>query len=592
MSKFLISFIICINLKTIFSQSEKIFIQARSKGFNLNDPNDPFFHDICLQLEIFPKDITLEYRRKNFFNSGKPRSDVEFQRPLRNDTKECFFINNTINNIFGNISIILFIIFMIQFFLIINVLVIKVNVSIQNSPYNKLMKINQKNNKKNEKNINIINAPKNPYSKFTSEEKQVNEDQDNNINNKENTKESTINESQRPMFIKQDSQAQDEIKNENHYNDYDEHQQASSAAAKIDLVQVKEEQDNQDNKKQNNLDEVDIPKEKSTDNYTFGFNFGTKYNFNNNIKNNNTNNENEEENEKKQNALEKKEKMKRIKEIYEEINPIKKKINENINNNTHNNMNSDTTVIFTSQEQEKKVYVREEFFYFKYLLARIEDKRTLSQIYFDLLEQTQIIFKFCTVPFNIYEDRKLQAIYYLTKIHLYFLINSLFINNSVINDIYDNKNNIKSDIIRSLKVTLITFFICFFLYKLTNLKRVLIRRRYKLINLKISNKLLNAEIIELTKRFCNKFLRHKILIFFTLVFVIVAYSYYICYSFCKVYQKTQILLLECVTFCIVFSQMIPFIVCWIPAYIRKKSLDLKNAKLYDLTKKVELFFIP
>jgi len=592
MSKFLISFIICINLKTIFSQSEKIFIQARSRGFNLNDPNDPFFHDICLQLEIFPKDVTLEYRRKNFFNSGKPRSDVEFQRPLRNDTKECFFINNSINNIFGNISIILFIIFMIQFFLIINVLVIKVNVSIQNSPYNKLMKINQKNNKKNEKNINIINDPKNPYSKFTSEEKQVNEDQDNNINNKENTKESTINESQRPMFIKQDSQAQDEIKNENHYNDYDEHQQASSAAAKIDLVQVKEEQDNQDNKKQNNLDEVDIPKEKSTDNYTFGFNFGTKYNFNNNIKNNNTNNENEEENEKKQNALEKKEKMKRIKEIYEEINPIKKKINENINNNTHNNMNCDTTVIFTSQEQEKKVYVREEFFYFKYLLARIEDKRTLSQIYFDLLEQTQIIFKFCTVPFNIYEDRKLQAIYYLTKIHLYFLINSLFINNSVINDIYDNKNNIKSDIIRSLKVTLITFFICFFLYKLTNLKRVLIRRRYKLINLKISNKLLNVEIIELTKRFCNKFLRHKILIFFSLVLVIFAYSYYICYSFCKVYQKTQILLLECVTFCIVFSQMIPFIVCWIPAYIRKKSLDLKNAKLYDLTKKVELFFIP
>ena len=592
MSKFLISFIICINLKTIFSQSEKIFIQARSKGFNLNDPNDPFFHDICLQLEIFPKDVTLEYRRKYFFNSGKPRSDVEFQRPLRNDTKECFFINNSINNIFGNISIILFIIFMIQFFLIINVLLIKVNVSIQNSPYNKLMKINQKNNKKNEKNINIINDPKNPYSKFTSEEKQVNEDQDNNINNKKNTKELMINESQRPMFIKQDNQVQDEIKNENQYNDHDEPQQASSAAAKIDLVQVKEEQDNQDNKKQNNLDEVDIPKEKSTDNYTFGFNFGTKYNFNNNIKNNNTNNENEEENEKKQNALEKKEKMKRIKEIYEEINPIKKKINENINNNTHNNMNSDTTVIFTSQEQEKKVYVREEFFYFKYLLARIEDKRTLSQIYFDLLEQTQIIFKFCTVPFNIYEDRKLQAIYYLTKIHLYFLINSLFINNSVINDIYDNKNNIKSDIIRSLKVTLITFFICFFLYKLTNLKRVLIRRRYKLINLKISNKLLNAEIIELTKRFCNKFLRHKILIFFTLVFVIVAYSYYICYSFCKVYQKTQILLLECVTFCIVFSQMIPFIVCWIPAYIRKKSLDLKNAKLYDLTKKVELFFIP
>ena len=67
MSKFLISFIIFINLKAIFSQNEKILFEARLKGFNLNDPNDQFFHDICLKLEIIPKDVTLEYRRKNFF---------------------------------------------------------------------------------------------------------------------------------------------------------------------------------------------------------------------------------------------------------------------------------------------------------------------------------------------------------------------------------------------------------------------------------------------------------------------------------------------------------------------------------------------
>jgi len=604
MSKFLISFIIFINLKVIFSQNEKILFEARLKGFNLNDPNDPFFHDICLKLGIIPKDVTLEYRRKNFFfNSRKSRENVEFQRPFRNNTKDCFFVDNSINNVFGNISVILLTIFFVQFFLIINVLLIKVNQSIQNTPYNKLAKVNQKNknNTKKEKNnnINIIKDPKNPYSKFTSEEKKENEYQENNFNTKENTKEILINESTRPMFSKQDDQFQNQlIEQHQDINNNLEHQQESSAAAKIDLDPEKEEQENQDNKKQNNLDEVYIPKEKSTDNYTFGFNFGTKYSLNNNIKNSNRNNEIEEEKEekeKKENTPEKKgEKMKRIKEIYEEINPIKKKINENINNNitTHNNMNSDTTIIFTSPEQEKKVYVREEFFYFKYLLARIEDKRTLSQIYFDLLEQNQIFFKFFTAPFNIYEDRKLQIIYYLTKIHLYFLINGLLINNSVINNIYDDQNYIKSDLLRSFKATLITFFICFFLYKLTNIKKLLIRRRYKLINMKISNKILNIEIIELTKRFCNKFLRHKIFVLFSLVFLIGAYSYYICYSFCKVYQKTQLLLLECVILCIVFSQMIPFVVCWIPAFLRKKSLDLKNAKLYDLTKHVEFFFIP
>jgi hypothetical protein len=39
----LISFIIFIKLKVIFSQNEKILFEARLKGFNLNDPNDPFF---------------------------------------------------------------------------------------------------------------------------------------------------------------------------------------------------------------------------------------------------------------------------------------------------------------------------------------------------------------------------------------------------------------------------------------------------------------------------------------------------------------------------------------------------------------------
>ena len=65
-----------------------------------------------------------------------------------------------------------------------------------------------------------------------------------------------------------------------------------------------------------------MPKEKSQENYTFGFNFGTKIN----ISNNNMNNINSKQKEEKENSLEKKEdKMKRIRQIYDEINPSKKK---------------------------------------------------------------------------------------------------------------------------------------------------------------------------------------------------------------------------------------------------------------------------
>ena len=82
-----------------------------------------------------------------------------------------------------------------------------------------------------------------------------------------------------------------------------------------------------------------------------------------------------------------------VQQIYEEINPTKKKIKEKFNNNNQNELNNDTIDIFSSTESEKKAYVREEYFYFKYLLARIEDKRNIIQIYFDLLEQCQIFFK-------------------------------------------------------------------------------------------------------------------------------------------------------------------------------------------------------
>jgi hypothetical protein len=341
-----------------------------------------------------------------------------------------------------------------------------------------------------------------------------------------------------------------------------------------------------ENKKQNNTEDIDIPKEKSKDNYTFGINFGIKHNIFNNI-----NNENEEK--KEDNVENKGDKMKRIQQIYEEINPTKKKIKENLNiNNNTNELNNDTIDIFTAPESDKKEYVREEYFYFKYLLARIEDKRNIIQIYFDLLEQCQFFFKFFYVPFNIYEDRKVQFVYYLTKIYLYFLVNCLLIKNSVINDIYDDKNNLFYDFFRCLKATIIIYFICFFLYKLTNIKKTLIKRRYKLINMKISNKILNVKIVELTEKLCTKFFHHKIIILIAFIVLIASYSYYVSFSFCTVYPNSQLFLLKCVFICIIISLINPFFACWIPAYIRKKSLDLKSQKLYEIAKLVEKFFIP
>lgn len=584
MGKFFFLILLLFHIKVILSQNNYLVNTAESLGIDLTNENDLYFHDICLNLkEIIKKDVTLNYRRKYYFYPTQSNKNIEFQRPLRNNSNECFKIDNSTNNIFINMSMVLFVIFIIQNYLLINVLITKVSTSLSNTPKKKLVLMNKKNKNQNINN-NKNKNDKNTYMEFTAEDKKG-ENEKGQTNNNDKTDQRFISKK-----ILDPIEELNQIENQESpiKNKVSEQKEPESDIV-IQLSPIKEEQI-QENKKE----EVEIPKEKSTDNYTFGFNFGTKINFNN--KNSSKN----EDIKKEEVKIEKKEdKMKRIKQIYEEINPSRRKAREeNIRNNNINKNNSDKNsmnsemLVFSSPKEEKKEYVREEFFYFKYLLARIEDKRTIFQIYLDLLEHNQLFFKFCLVPFNIYEDRKIQCLYYLTKIDLYFLLNSLLINSSVINDIYDGKNNIFRDIIRSLKATFITYFLSLFLYYLTNIKKVLIKRRYKIINFKTSNNLIKIELTEITKKICLKFIFNKFILFSFFVLLIIIYSFYVCFSFCKVYPYTQLLLLKCSLISIILSQLNPFIACLLPAFLRKKALDLKNIKLYSLTKYLEKLYIP
>ena len=581
MGTFLI-LILLLSIKSIFSQAEYLLINARGFKVDLSNENDPFFHDICVNLKkLVDVDLTLDYRRKYYFFKNINKQ-INFQRPLRNNSNDCFMINNSFEEIFTNYAIIIVCIAIFQILLIYLILLKKYSECFNNSPLDKINLLNRK-KKKTGKNIKIennnniikINNGANSYSRFTAEEKK-----EENFNNFENTDMAMI-----PNKITDSTNPMNEIEVNNNENDKQnsiEEEREGKVDSKLELNSIP------DRKDQNNLDEIDIPKEKSQENYTFGFNFGTKIN----ISNNNMNNINNNQIEKKENSIEKKEdKMKRIRQIYDEINPSKKK-EENINKNINNpNSINNEMVIFSPQKQVKKLYVREEYFYFKYLLARIEDKRSVCQIYRDLLEHNQIIFKFYLNSFNIYEDRKIQFLYYLTKIELYFLINCLLIKSSDINDIYDNKSTLFSNFIRSLKATIITYFISLFLYKLTNIKKVLLKRRYKLINMKVSNSIIREEITKLTRTICENFLYNKFIVFIIFIALFVSYSFYISFSFCKTYPNSQHIILECVAFSILISQLIPFIACWIPAFLRRQAIDLKEVALYDLAKFTEFFFV-
>ena len=140
--------------------------------------------------------------------------------------------------------------------------------------------------------------------------------------------------------------------------------------------------------------------------------------------------------------------------------------------------------------------------------------------------------------------------------------------------------------------TIITYGIGSIFYYLTNIKRQLIKRRYKLINIKINDTLQNNDFVKFTMIFCIHFFFNKLLLLCITFLGLFLFSSYICFSFCNVYYYTQILLLKCVLLSITISQITPFFLCWLPAFLRKIALQKKKEKLYDFSKHLELLFIP
>ena len=569
----------------LFQLNSELINIANEEGFNLTNSDDNYFHDICLKFHYIKKDITLDYRRKYFyFPYNKEYLNITFQRPIRNDTRNCFFFQNTFSSIFFNLCFLSFFPgFIIQVSLLIICVFIRYNDSVVNTP---IVKINaqkkklQKDNDKDDKDDTDFKI-KNSYSSFIPE-----------VDIHQN------NETLEPIM--ENPNNEQSHSNDNNNQKYNLSKK-SKEIMKTSLESVKplnEKKDSNEYEHKNKEDNIDpspvIEKsnidpspviEKSTDNYTFGLNFGTGYHFSNNSNINKVETKNE-------NKEKKEDKIKRIQYVYEQINQNKRKMfNQNFKNSS-NNINSDSPITISLPKNMEKIYTREEYFYFGYLLARIEDKRTIFQIYIDLLEQCQMIFKFFYVPMNIYEDRKLQIIYYLIKFNLYFLFNSLLIKSSVINDIYDNKNSFINDFYRSFKATVCTYIIGLFLYYLTNIKQIMIRRRYKLINIKINDARLNGEVIKFSMFFCLKFLQNKLILLFIVYCILFLYSFYITFSFCSVYTNTRLFLLKCVLLSITISQSTPLILCWIPAILRKLALKKKKVRLYDIAKYVELFYIP
>ena len=130
-----------------------------------------------------------------------------------------------------------------------------------------------------------------------------------------------------------------------------------------------------------------------------------------------------------------------------------------------------------------------------------------------------------------------------------------------------------------------------FIYKISNIKKTLIARRYRLLNIEQLEQRINYVFQKMTYKMAMDNLYTKLIIFiFVMVFVFI-YSFYVCYGFCSVYYYTQFYLLKGVFISIIISLISPFIFCWIPSYFRKKALSEKKEKLFKIAKGIEFFLV-
>ena len=558
-----------------FSEMEKTILASKAKniGYDLSNQYSDFFYDICTRYSYRKKDVTLDYRRKYFyFPNENEKKYTQFYFPERNNTNLCLKEFFSIKYLISNIGfLIIFPLLTIEFTLLLLSYMSKLNYIKDNTPSKKIEIEQRKKLKRNQ--------GKRKFTNLVSEVTQ------NDIENFKNKNHQTKNEKGNSDII--DSTV--EFKTENFQN-------TQNNEKKDNEFQEKKEDNNNETKKAINMEE---------DNYTFGM-AARNDNINNIVIEEIVNSPKRKNNEKKKINNKINNEKKKINIEKEKTNNEAKKINnETISNIIYNSINKsdpDNKMLPNGAEIEQinpniiqtfenLEYSREEYFYFRYLLARIQDKRTTNEIYLDLLEHCQVIYKFCVSPFNIYEGRMLQIIYYLLKIDLFLIFNCSFITNNTINNIYDNTNTIIADLGKSFKAAVYTYILGMMIYQFTNIKNSLMKRRYKLVNLRIVDQKINMGMYKLTLNICIEYFLHKLIVFSIIVVIINYFGFTICFTFCAIYQHTQLIAIKNTLLSIVISEIAPFILCWIPAYLRRNAIESKDANKYSFCTFVEFLFI-
>ena len=216
----------------------------------------------------------------------------------------------------------------------------------------------------------------------------------------------------------------------------------------------------------------------------------------------------------------------------------------------------------------------------KYEEALEIDKRTYIDYYFSLLKRKQlIIFNFYNK--NDYNSKIIKIILFLFSFALYFIVNALFFDDSVLHKIYENQG--KYDLIYQIPQILYSAIISTFIN--TVIKSLSLSEK-NILSIKKENGNIKFEILKVLK--CLKI---KFIFFFILDFIFLLLFWYYISCFCAIYKNTQIHLLKDTIISYFLSLLYPFGINLIPGLFRipsLKAIKRNRACLYKFSQIVEI----
>ena len=261
----------------------------------------------------------------------------------------------------------------------------------------------------------------------------------------------------------------------------------------------------------------------------------------------------------------------------------------NINNNTDIKLNLSGKIIsginvpkeILNKNNKKEIpEAKKEILYEEYEINNIsyekaleKDKRNYWQFYLSLLKVNHILI-FTFNPQKDYNSYIIKISLFLFLFALYIFINTLFFNDSIMHEIYEDKG--KFTFILVIPQIIYSIIICSIINII--ISRIYLSQRYILKIKNGNNNSFNAKLIDLVR--CLK-IQFRLFFIINLLFLLLFWYYLSC--FCIVYNNTQQYLFKVILISFLLSFIYPFIVYLIPGVFRIPALKGAGKCLYKIS---------